>query len=206
MFDEQNGLNRGQFIRNAAKGSLVLVGSGGILASMDGVAYAKTTRSDVVTLQTAFIAETLAVEIYSAIVHKYFYTLRLDPGNLSYFKAALVDEKEHLALLKEALGRDVPRGFKLTVPAKYLRSRDSLAGVGATLEKAFVSTYLGAVRSFNSLQLKELAAGIATNEATHYSFFDAILPGANAVLPAFGPEKITAEEAAAALKGYGFLK
>ena len=34
-------VDRGQFIRNAAKGGLVLAGSGGILASMGGVAFAK---------------------------------------------------------------------------------------------------------------------------------------------------------------------
>jgi rubrerythrin len=206
MSDEQNGLNRGQFIRNAAKGSLVLVGSGGVVASMTGVAYAKTTKTDLTILQTAFIAETLAVEIYSAIVDTYFNKLKLDPGNLSYFKAALVDEKEHLHLLKGALGKSAPKGFKLEVPAKYVRTKNDLAGVGKVLEEAFVSTYLGAVKSFNSQELKSLAAGIATNEATHFSFFDAILPGANAVLPAFGPKTLTAGEAAAALKAYGFLK
>ena len=206
MTDVDTGVSRAHFIRNAAKGSVVLVGSGGILASMDGVAFAKTNSTDLTILQTAFIAETLAVEIYSAIVNTYFKKLKLDPGNLSYFKAALVDEKEHLALLKKTLGSKAPKGFTLTVPAKYVSSKNALAGVGKTLEEAFVSTYLGAVRSFNSTDLKVLAAGIATNEATHFSFFDAILPNANAVLPAFGPKTLTANEAAAALKAYGFLK
>ena len=49
------------------------------------------------------------------------------------------------------------------------------------------------------------AGAVAANEATHYSFFDAILPGANAVLPAFGPKPITAAKAAATLQSLGFL-
>ncbi len=52
MTEVQPTLNRGQFIRNAAKGSLTLVGAGGVLASMDGVAFAKgASKSDVATLQ-----------------------------------------------------------------------------------------------------------------------------------------------------------
>ncbi len=89
MTEVQAGISRGQFIRNAAKGSLVLVGSGGVLASMDGVAFAKSsnvvTKSDITVLQTGFIAETLAVTIYGAILKTYYSKLALDPGNRSYF-------------------------------------------------------------------------------------------------------------------------
>ncbi len=203
------GVSRGQFIRNAAKGSLVLVGSGGVLASMDGIAFAKSsmmTKSDITVLQTGYIAETLAVTIYGAILKTYYAKLKLDPGNRSYFEAAYADEKAHLAAWKKALGpKNTPTGFNLTVPAKYVASKNALAKTGATLEQAFVSTYLGAIDEFNSAELKTIAGGVAANEATHYSFFDAILPGANAVLPAFGPKPITAGAAASALKSLGFL-
>jgi hypothetical protein len=206
----QAGISRGQFIRNAAKGSLVLVGSGGVLASMDGVAFAKSsnvvTKSDITVLQTGFIAETLAVTIYGAILKTYYSKLALDPGNRSYFEAAYKDEKAHLAAWKEALGpKNVPTGFTLTVPAKYVASKLALAKTGVALESAFVSTYLGAIDEFNSAELKTTAGGVAANEATHYSFFDAILPGATAVLPAFGPKPITASAAAGTLKTLGFL-
>jgi hypothetical protein len=209
MSEPQTGLSRGQFIRNAAKGSLVLVSAGGVMASVDGVAFAKSgglSKSDITVLQTGFIAETLAVAIYTAIVNTYFSKLKLDPGNLSYFQAALADEKAHLAAWKKALGpKNTPTGFKLAVPGKYVASKYALARTGATLEEAFVSTYLGAVDEFNSSELKTIAGGVASNEATHYSFFDAILPGANAVLPAFGPKPITAGTAAATLQKLGFL-
>jgi hypothetical protein len=203
---EGRGVTRGQFIRNAAKGSVVLVGAGGVLASMDGVAFAKTTKSDITVLQTGFIAETLAVTIYGAILKTYFTSLKLDPGNRSYFEAAYEDEKAHLAAWKQALGpKNIPTGFTLTVPGKYVASKDALAKTGVALESAFVATYLGAIDEFNSGELKTAAGGVAANEATHYSFFDAILPGANAVLPAFGPVPITAAKAGATLKTLGFL-
>jgi hypothetical protein len=201
-----NAVSRGQFIRNAAKGSVVLVGAGGVLATMDGVAFAKTTKTDITVLQTGYIAETLAVTIYGAILKTYFSKLKLDPGNRSYFRAAYRDEVAHRDAWKKALGKKyTPTGFKLTVPGRYVASKNALARTGTILEEAFVATYMGAVREFNSADLRVIAAGVAANEATHYSFFDAILPGANAVLPAFGPKAMTAGDAAKALKKLGFL-
>lgn len=209
MTEVQAGLNRSQFIRNAGKGTLALVAGGTVLASMDGVAFAKTssvTKSDITTLQTGFIAETLAVDVYSAIVTTYYSKLKLDPGNLNYFQAALADEKAHLAAWKAALGpKNTPTGFKLTVPAKYVASKSALVSTLTAVEEAFVATYMGAVESFSSNDLKVIAAGVAANEATHYSFLDAILPKGTAVLPAFGPKAITAATAAKTLESLGFL-
>jgi hypothetical protein len=204
---QTGGVSRARFIRNAAKGSVMLVAGGGVLASMDGVAFAKTTMTDITVLQTGYIAETLAVTVYGAILSTYYAKLKLDPGNRSYFVAAYRDEVAHRDAWKAALGKKyTPTGFKLTVPGKYVASKLALARTGAALEEAFVATYMGAVREFNSADLKVTAAGVAANEATHYSFFDAILPGANAVLPPFGPKAITAGQAAATLKKLGFLE
>src|SRR5579875_4018414 len=100
MTEVTQGVNRSQFIRNAAKGSVMLVGAGGVLASIDGVAFAKTTSTDITVLQTGYIAETLAVEIYTAIVKSLAHKFKL--GNLDYFRAALADEKAHRAAWKEA--------------------------------------------------------------------------------------------------------
>jgi hypothetical protein len=203
------GQSRGQFIRNAAKGSLVLVGSGGVLASMNSVAFAKSsgmTKSDITVLQPGYIAETLAVTIYGAILKTYFTKLKFDPDDRVYFEAAYKDEQAHLAAWKKALGpKNTPTGFTLNVPAKYVASKIALAKTGVALEEAFVSTYLGAIDEFSSSELKTTAGGVAANEATHYSFFDAILPNGNAVLPTFGPKPITAAAAAGTLKKLGFL-
>jgi Ferritin-like domain len=202
---EVTGVSRGQFIRNAAKGSVVLVGAGGVLATMDGVAFAKTTKTDITVLQTGYIAETLAVTIYGAILKTYFSKLKLDPGNRNYFEAAYKDEKAHQQAWKKALGKNVPTGFTLTVPGKYVASKSALVDTACILEEAFVATYMGAVKEFNSEELKVVAAGVAANEATHFSFFDAIKPHGTAVLPPFGPKAITASQAAKALKTFGFL-
>jgi hypothetical protein len=203
---EASGVSRSQFIRNAAKGSVALVGAGGVLATMDGVAFAKTTKSDIAVLQTGYIAETLAVTIYGAILKTYFAKLKLDPGNRNYFEAAYADEKAHQQAWKKALGaKNTPTGFTLTVPGKYVASKSALVDTACILEEAFVGTYMGAVKEFNSEDLKVIAAGVAANEATHFSFFDAIKPNGTAVLPPFGPKALTAAQAAGALKTFGFL-
>lgn len=200
------GMNRGQFIRNAAKGSVALVVGGSVFATMDGIAFASTSKTDITVLQTGYIAETLAVEVYGAILKTYFAKLKLDPGNRAYFEKAYKDEVAHQQAWKAALGKkNTPTGFTLTVPAKYVASKKALASTGAALESAFVATYMGAVKEFNSAELRVTAAGVAANEATHYSFFDAILPGSTATLPAFGPTAITAAQAGATLKKLGFL-
>ena len=59
-----------------------------------------------------------------AIAKTYHATLKLDPGNLGYFKAALKDEQAHLAAWKKALGpKNTLKGFKLAVPSKYVGRR-----------------------------------------------------------------------------------
>ena len=200
------GMSRASFIRNAAKGSVMLVAGGGVLASMEGVAFAKTTKTDITVLQTGYIAESLAVTVYGAILSTYFAKLKLDPGNRGYFEAAYRDEVAHRDAWAKALGmKYTPTGFKLTVPGKYVASKLALARTGVALEEAFVATYMGAVKEFNSEELKVTAAGVAANEATHYSFLDALLPNGTAVLPAFGPKAITAGQAAATLTKLGFL-
>ena len=203
MTEVTSGVSRGQFIRNAAKGSVVLVGAGGVLATMDGVAFASTsTKSDIAILQTGYIAETLAVEVYSAIIKTYAKKFKL--ANQDYFVAALANEKAHQAAWKHALGtKNTPTGFKLAVPSKYVASKKALLTTGVALETAFVETYLGAVKTFSSTDLKYAAAEVAANEATHFSFFDAAL-GGHAVLPPF-PPSITYSQAQGALKKLGFV-
>ena len=204
MTEVRSVVNRGQFIRNAAKGSVLLVGTGGVLATMDGVAFAKgATRSDITILQTGFIAETLAVKVYSTILTDFSTFKGLK--NKDYFQRALRNEQDHQAAWKQALGsKHTPTGFTLAIPSAATRSTKALLGTGVALETAFVETYLGAVRAFSSLELKMAAAEVASNEATHFSFFDAAY-GGHAVLPSF-PGNITAARAAATLKQDGFLK
>ncbi len=174
MTDVTASVNRGQFLRNAAKGGLVLATSGGVLASAEGVAFASRPRkSDITTLQAAYTAESLAVFLYSAILKDFgsFKHPRLQ--NKDYFEAALRNEKDHKAFLGKALGSRTPKGLKFKIPAGVTSSGQSLLNTGVALETAFVEAYLGAVETFSSLDLKLIAARVAANEATHFSFFDA---------------------------------
>ncbi len=201
MTESATSVSRGQFIRNGAKGSLVLVGAGGLLASMDGVAFAKgVTKSDIATLQVGYIAESLAVKVYETILANFG---KFKLHNRDYFQRALQNEKDHRAAWGKALGAKKPHGFKLHIPAAAVANRHALLGTGVALETAFVETYLGAVRSFSSTELKLAAAQVAANEATHFSFFDAAY-GGHAVLPSF-PGTIKAADAAATLTKDGFI-
>lgn len=181
-------VSRGQFLRNAAKGGLVLATAGGVLASVEGAAFAasgKPTSSDIKTLQAAYTAESLAVYVYSAILKDYhkFSKPKLKAANRSYFEAALKDEEAHKAFLAKALGHKTPKGLKFKIPASVTKTGESLLKTGVALETAFVEAYLGASNTLSSAELKLVAAKVAANEATHFSFFDAEA-GGNAVLPA----------------------
>jgi rubrerythrin len=212
MTEVQAPLTRGKFIANAAKGSVLLVGTGGVLATMDGVAFAKSrvTASDVTALQVAYVAETLAVYIYSAILRDFHKITHPRLMNRDYFQHALENERAHKALLHKALGPKTPKKFSVHLPAKYTKSGHDILVTGAELELAFVKTYLGAVGTLSSVELKQLAAKIAADEATHFSFFDAQAGngspfGGHAVLPAV-PGTITITEAADTLTKLGFIK
>jgi hypothetical protein len=202
MSEVHSAVSRGKFLRNGAKGTLVLATSGGILASMDGIAFAKgVTKSDISTLQVGYIAESLAVKVYEAIIANFSKFKGLQ--NKDYFVAALANEKAHKAAWKKALGSKTPTGFTLSIPAAATSSTKNLLATGVALETAFVETYLGAVKSFSSTDLKVAAGAVAANEATHFSFFDAAF-GGHGVLPSF-PGNIKASAAAALLKKDGFL-
>ena len=184
MDQQTSSSTRGQFLRHAATGGLALAGSGGVLASVSGVALAAgPTKSDITTLQAAYTAESLAVYVYTAILKDFnkFSNPRLIKRN--YFEQALYDEQTHKTFLAKALGSKTPKGLKFKIPASVTKSGHSLLETGAALETAFVEAYLGAVQTFRSLDLKMVAAKVAANEATHYSFFDGFA-GGNAVLPA----------------------
>ena len=57
------------------------------------------------------------------------------------------------------------------------KTGQSLLNTGVALETAFVEAYLGASETFSSQELRTIAAKIAANEATHFSFFDAAAGG-----------------------------
>ena len=204
MTDVQTPVSRGQFLRNTAKGGIVLATSGGVLASVTGVAFAASgpTSSDISTMQAAYTAESLAVYVYGAILANFGKFSHPKLQNKDYFVAALADEKAHKALLAKALGSKTPAltNASFQIPASVLKSGQSLLNTGVALETAFVEAYLGAAGTFSSADLRLLAAKIAANEATHFSFFDAAA-GGHGVLPAV-PATATIPATVAKLKPF----
>lgn len=188
MSDLSRHLNRGQFLRNAATGGLVLATSGGVLAAAEAPAFAAATSSgDIKILQAAYTAESLAVFLYTAIIRNFDSFRHPRLKNKDYFEAALKNEKDHRALLANALGSRKPTGLRFKIPASVTSSGQSLLNTGVALETAFVEAYLGAVETFHSKELKLVAAKVAANEATHFSFFDAAAgPGPKANLGGHG--------------------
>jgi hypothetical protein len=56
----EQGISRGQFLRDAGKDGIILASSGGMLAAVSSSALAAgTTASDITTLQAAYTAESL---------------------------------------------------------------------------------------------------------------------------------------------------
>jgi rubrerythrin len=200
---ENSGISRGQFLRNAGKGGIVLAASGGVLATVASSAFAEgPATSDIETLQAAYTAESLAVVVYSAILKDYhhFKHPKLKPENKEYFEAALKNEQYHKAFLAKALGAKTPTGLTFKIPASVTKTGQSLLNTGVALETAFVEAYLGASETFSSQELRTIAAKVAANEATHYSFFDAEA-GGNGVLPSL-PNSDTIPHTVAKLKPF----
>jgi hypothetical protein len=192
-------VNRAQFLRNSAKGGIALAVGGGVLASVQGVALASGV-SDNSTLQAAYAAETLAVHVYKTVLANFNKFSHPKLMNIDYFQKALIDEQAHLAFLGSALGSKAPSGLTLQIPPSAVKSGQAVLNFGVALETAFVETYLGAVETLSSADLKLVAAKVGANEATHFSFFDAAA-GGHGVLPPL-PATVTVAQAASTLTPY----
>jgi rubrerythrin len=178
-----NPVSRAQFLRHIGAGGVALATSGGVIAAVTSdTAFASPTSSDIETLQAAYIAESLAVYVYSAILKDFHVFRHPRLQNKDYFEAALRDERYHKKFLASALGSKTPTGLKFVIPAKVTRTGETLLRTGVALETAFVEAYLGASETFSSQELRTIAAKVAANEATHFSFFDAAA-GGHGVLP-----------------------
>ena len=205
MTEVSNGVSRGQFMKHAAKGSVALVGAGGIIAAAStGTAFAGSTlsSSDIGALQAAYTAESLAVYVYTAILANFTKFSHPKLMNIDYFQAALADEKAHKAALAGVLGSKTPSltNASFQIPSSVLKTGQTLLNTGVALETAFVEAYLGASNTLSSTDLRLVAAKIAANEATHFSFFDAAA-GGHGVLPAV-PSTATIPATVAKLKPF----
>ncbi len=191
-----SGTTRAQFLSRGAKGGLVLVAGGSLLAIGDGVALgATTTDADIAKL--AATAELLAIDFYTqAIASK-----KLKGDELSYLVGAKENEVAHYDALKGVLKSATPTGVKFTYPMGSFASRTSIGKLGEALETAFVGAYMGAVTALKSNELKGVAAEIGACESRHLSVLTNIGEGSIVPAPNF-PKVLTAAQALAAVKPF----
>jgi rubrerythrin len=78
--------------------------------------------TSVKTLQAAYIAESLAVVVYEAILKNFSHFDNPQLENKDYFVAALGNEKDHKALHAKALGSATPKDLQFHIPAKVTRT------------------------------------------------------------------------------------
>ena len=187
-------VNRAQFLRRGAAGSLALVAGGSVLGVVTGAAPAFGQGvSDTDIAKLAATAELLAIDFYSkAIAAKKFIGDERD-----YLHQARANERDHYAALAKVLGSAAPKGLSFSYPNGTFSARKRTAKVGVALETAFVGAYLGAVPVLTSNELKGVAAQIAVSEGQHLSVFSDIALG-KPVGPSF-PKAFSAAAATKAL-------
>jgi len=206
-----DGSTRAQFLRRAG-GGFALVAGGSVLASAAPVFAQGSTDAKLDILQTAFIAENLAVFVYTAGAGLKFAKSNSKTGvkkgqkyftgrNLVYLKAALANEKDHRDFLGSALGSSKPTVPGFQVPKSVVASPTSVLKFALALETAFVSTYLGAIKS-GALDADTtlVAAQVAANEASHQGFFS-FATGGKGVTKSL-PDTVTLDQAKTTLSPY----
>lgn len=183
-------INRAQFIRGGASGTVALVAGGGVLAAAAGPAMAQSS-GDAAILRGAAIAELLVIDFLQR-------ALKADVGlNEDVTREVLSDERKHYKTIASAL-KNPPTRINTSFPEGTFESARSVAMLGFTLDSAFTRFYIGAVSRFDSTKLSTLAAGLAANEAQHLSVFSNILGRGLIPLPAI-PSGISPQAALKAL-------
>lgn len=196
--------NRAAFLRRGAKGGLVLMAGGSVLAlaacGEDDAADppADTTEDttaaepmgDAAIATLAATAELLAIDFYGMAIA----TGMFEGDVLAYMEAAQLNEQDHYGALAGVLGDAAPADLTFTYPDGTFDTAEAIATTGAALETAFVGAYMGAVTALEDNNLKQVAAQIGANEAQHLTNLNAIGAGALVPNPAL-PEVLTAEQA-----------
>ncbi|MDX6556904.1 MAG: hypothetical protein QOD86_3099 [Miltoncostaeaceae bacterium] len=185
--------SRGEFLSRGAKGGLVLVVGGSLLAVAAGPALGQGGGdADIAAL--AATAELLAIDFYGQAIGQGGF----EGTELAYLEAAKQNEQDHYDALADVLGDKAPKGVAFKYPNGTFASTKSIAATGAALETAFVGAYMGAVSALTSNELKGVAALIGANEAQHLATFRRLEAGAFVGNPSL-PRVLTADQALAAV-------
>jgi hypothetical protein len=130
---------------------------------------------DLAYLRLLIGAELLAIDLHTRAIAA---TKRLGAALTATFRRALADERSHYAALTKAL---VDAGqpstgagdVDFTYPRGSFASRASIARLGWRVESLLLGSYLGAVESVQTPELRLPVGQIAANEAQHVAAFAA---------------------------------
>ncbi len=196
--------SRAQFLSRGAKGGVVLVAGGSVLAlaacgddDEPGATTAQDTSTtagmvdDTAIATLAATAELLAIDFYTKVIE----AGGVEADVLGYLEASRQNEQDHYDALAGVLGDAAPSGLSFTYPDGTFDSPATAAETGAALETAFVGAYMGAVTALKDPGLKAVAAQIGANEAQHLTALKSIAAGGELVPNPSLPDVLTAQEA-----------
>ena len=187
-------INRAGFFRLGAKGGLLLVAGGTVLAASSVPALAQAS-GDVEIAKLAATAELLAIETYTRAID----TGLFQADVLAYMEAARQNEQDHYDALAGILGAEAPKDIMFKFPNGAFASAKSIADLGVALETAFVGAYMGAVSALEDNMLKGVAAQVGANEAQHLTVLKQLAAGGTLVPNPSLPDELTAAQATEAV-------
>jgi rubrerythrin len=200
---ERAGVNRADLLKRGAIGGGALFGAASLLGAIPGAAFASSkgsvrASSDVDILNFALTLEYLESAFYAEALMKG----ALKGPTAAYAKVVAVDEAQHVAFLKTALGAKAvakPKfDFKGTTAAMGAFQKTAMA-----LEDTGVSAYAGAAPMISNKKTLSAALSVHSVEARHAAWIRNIM-GINPAPKPFDPAK-TKAEVLKIVTGTGFI-
>ncbi len=194
--------SRAQFLRKAAVGGGVFLGSGALLGALPGAAMGATPKSDVAILNFALTLEFLEAEFYTLAAKNGKFQGR--PGQFARVVGA--HERAHVAFLKSALGSAAVAKPKFD----FKGTTDSVGpfvNTAIVLEDAGVAAYAGQGPLLKTKAIVAAALSIHSVEARHAAWIRDIKGngGAPSPAPVAFDKAATKAQILAAVKGTGFI-
>jgi hypothetical protein len=196
----------------AGAAGLTAAGAGAFLFPKTNAAHASGGEgpedSIAQILSIAATAEQLAVTFYSNGIAN-AKKLGISGQNLSYLKAAVIEEQIHQQFLVSAGGSPLTGTFSFPYGAETFEDVTKFINTLNQLETAFEAAYLAAVNEFalyNQARLAQIAAQILAVEAEHRALGRSILPNLLANNWAFAPALVeSVGDAVGVLSSEGYL-
>jgi hypothetical protein len=203
---EAAGVDRASLLKHAAVGGGALLGSSALLGMLPSIASAKSTgraaasraASDVDILNYALTLEYLEAAFYAEGVKMSGVTGK----ELTFAKTVAMDEAQHVAFLKSALGAKAVKkptfDFKGTTADKTMFLKTA-----SVLEDTGVAAYAGAAPMIANKKTLSAALSVHSVEARHAAWVRTLLGTNPAPVPFDGAK--TMAQVLKAVKGTGFI-